>query len=167
MCVCSPSVILYLLYGHKRFTFTYTACASLSWPFQVIHMLVVIILVFVCCWTPYLAINVAQAFGALEAQLRGVAKHAKLTFTLMAYLNSALNPIIYGFMSRSFRESFYQFVCSCARRRRLKQKRQPLQLRQQRQVSTRSRREDTLMVASVAVPAMGKEQQHEKSPKKL
>ncbi len=55
--------------------------------FQVINMLVIIILVFVICWTPYLVINVLQSFGVVGARLRGVLKHLKLTFTLMAYLN--------------------------------------------------------------------------------
>lgn len=103
---------------------------------QVIHMLVVIIIVFVSCWTPYLSFQALQvnrrrlisqkqiennkvpflnfqAFGYVDFQLRGWSKHLKMTFTLMAYLNSALNPIVYGFMSRSFRESFRKFACSC------------------------------------------------------
>ncbi len=50
-------------------------------------MLVVIVVVFVFCWTPYLLINVLQSFGVVDSQLRGAAKYLKLTFTLMAYLN--------------------------------------------------------------------------------
>ncbi len=74
-------------------------------------MLVVIIAVFVVCWTPFLVFNVLQSFHVVDAQLRGVHKHLKTTFTLMAYLNSALNPIIYGFMCRSFRENFLRACC--------------------------------------------------------
>ncbi|XP_059099752.1 uncharacterized protein LOC131893664 [Tigriopus californicus] len=40
-------------------------------------------------------------------------KYIKTTLTLMAYLNSALNPIIYGFMARSFRENFLKSMRSC------------------------------------------------------
>lgn len=74
-------------------------------------MLVVIIAVFVICWTPYLVMNILQSFGVVETQLHGISKYLKTTFILMAYLNSALNPIIYGFMCRSFRESFRSTVC--------------------------------------------------------
>ena len=54
---------------------------------QVIHMLVVIIVTFIACWTPYLIINVLQSFGVMHMQLHGITKHLKTTFTLTAYLN--------------------------------------------------------------------------------
>jgi hypothetical protein len=50
-------------------------------------MLVVIVVVFVFCWSPYLIMNVMQAYGYVDSQLRGVSKYLKLTFTLMAYMN--------------------------------------------------------------------------------
>lgn len=50
-------------------------------------MLVVIIVVFIFCWTPYLAFSLLQAFGVVDLQVHGFTKHAKTTFTLMAYLN--------------------------------------------------------------------------------
>ncbi len=89
---------------------------------RIIRMLVVIVLVFVVCWTPYLLMNVLQSFGVVDSQLQGLVKHLKTTFILMAYLNSALNPIIYGFMSRSFRDrflhrSFCDACCFCYSRR--------------------------------------------------
>ena len=62
-------------------------CIRLLLYFQVIHMLVVIILVYVCCWTPLLMINVLQSIGVVSTQLRGTEKYLKMTFMLMAYLN--------------------------------------------------------------------------------
>jgi hypothetical protein len=50
-------------------------------------MLIVIIVIFIICWTPYLTFNLLQAFGVVGVQLHGFTKHAKTTFTLMAYLN--------------------------------------------------------------------------------
>ena len=50
-------------------------------------MLVVIILVFVVCWAPYLTFNVLQAFGVIDPHLHGVLKFMKTTLMLMAYLN--------------------------------------------------------------------------------
>ncbi|KAI5697002.1 hypothetical protein M8J76_011013 [Diaphorina citri] len=34
-----------------------------------------------------------------------------IAFHLMAYLNSCVNPIVYGFMSKHFRESFKKTLC--------------------------------------------------------
>ena len=50
-------------------------------------MLVVIIVIFVICWSPYLTFMLLQGFGIINYQLHGFTKHAKTTFTLMAYLN--------------------------------------------------------------------------------
>ena len=55
--------------------------------FQVIRMLVAIVVVFVLCWTPLLVVNVLQAFGVINLQIRGAAKHCKTAFSLLAYLN--------------------------------------------------------------------------------
>ena len=101
---------------------------------RVIRMLVVIILVFAICWTPYLTFLLLQGFGIVPIQLDGILKLTKTAFILMAYMNrshgvmyngrkenlstfffffSALNPIIYGFMSKNFRTSFRKAMCNC------------------------------------------------------
>ena len=54
---------------------------------RVIKMLIVIIVVFALCWTPYLTFLLLQAFGCISMQLDGILKHAKTSFILMAYLN--------------------------------------------------------------------------------
>lgn len=73
---------------------------------QVIRMLVLVVILFVVCWGPLLIFNVLHSFEHIGNYLLGVEKHLKTTFSLMAYFNSCLNPIIYGFMSKNFRESF-------------------------------------------------------------
>lgn len=80
---------------------------------RVIKMLIVIVLVFAICWTPHLTFLLLQGFGVIPVQLDGPLKFAKTAFILMAYMNSALNPVIYGFMSKSFRTSFRKTVCNC------------------------------------------------------
>ena len=55
--------------------------------FQVIRMLIVIVLVFAVCWTPYLTFLVLQGFGVIPIQLDGPLQFAKTGFILMAYMN--------------------------------------------------------------------------------
>ncbi|XP_071744618.1 G-protein coupled receptor 54-like [Lepeophtheirus salmonis] len=77
---------------------------------RVIRMLAAIVVVFVLCWSPFLVMNIFRSFGVVNISLHGFVKYANTTFTLMAYLNSALNPIIYGFMSQNFRDNFRRTV---------------------------------------------------------
>ena len=98
---------------------------------QIINMLILIMLVFFICWAPILIFNLLAAFSLLGPDNMGTGdttKHLKTVFSLMAYLNrcyfsiilfyslflfSCLNPIIYGFMSKNFRESFISSSCTC------------------------------------------------------
>ncbi|CAH1103549.1 unnamed protein product [Psylliodes chrysocephalus] len=84
---------------------------------QVICMLVTVVVLFAVCWTPMLVDNVLTAYGILPYMKFGTLKYMSNAFSLMAYFNSCINPIIYGFMSKSFRESFVQAICLKADRR--------------------------------------------------
>ncbi|KAF4524434.1 hypothetical protein B566_EDAN013452 [Ephemera danica] len=81
-------------------------------------MLVAIVALFVICWAPVLIDNVLTAFEVLPHIRIGGLKHMATAFHLMAYFNSCINPIVYGFMSRNFRESFHKALCRCCRSRR-------------------------------------------------
>ncbi|XP_056646758.1 pyroglutamylated RF-amide peptide receptor-like [Diorhabda sublineata] len=78
---------------------------------QVICMLVTVVVLFAVCWTPMLIDNVLTAYGVLPFMKFGTIKYMSNAFSLMAYFNSCINPIIYGFMSKSFRDSFVQALC--------------------------------------------------------
>ena len=80
---------------------------------QVIKILVIVISLFVVCWSPVLIDNVLRAFGVVEKYNYGWLKHMRQAFSLMSYANSCVNPIVYGFMSKNFRDSFQTAVCSC------------------------------------------------------
>ena len=80
---------------------------------QVIKMLVLVIILFAFCWGPLLIDNVLVAFGVLNQYHYGYLKYMRQAFSLMAYANSCVNPIVYAFMSRNFRESFHNSLCSC------------------------------------------------------
>ncbi|XP_034251332.1 gastrin/cholecystokinin type B receptor-like [Thrips palmi] len=96
---------------------------------QVTKMLVAVVVVFVICWAPLLVDNLLTAYGVLPhgyervGDLKGY-KYMSVCFHLLSYFNSCVNPIVYGFMSRSFRESFRQALCRCCKTAR-KANRQP------------------------------------------
>lgn len=76
-------------------------------------MLVAVILVFVVCWAPILISNTLTAFGVFHYLNYGYMKPLRLVFYLMSYANSCINPVIYGFMSKHFRKTFYHALCTC------------------------------------------------------
>lgn len=80
---------------------------------QVIKMLIVVVIIFVLCWTPILLIHVLTAFQVIEKLNYGHMKAIKTAFHLFSYTNSCVNPIIYGFMSRNFRASFKAALTRC------------------------------------------------------
>lgn len=87
--------------------------ASHNKMLQVIKMLIVVVIVFVLCWTPILVINVLTAFKVTPSLNYGHMKAIKTAFHLFSYANSCVNPIIYGFMSRNFRASFKTALVKC------------------------------------------------------
>ncbi|XP_054268779.1 QRFP-like peptide receptor [Macrosteles quadrilineatus] len=83
---------------------------------QVIKMLILIVVVFITCWAPILIWDTLTAFHTIPEYATGTLKHLKTTFHLMSYANSCINPIIYGFMSKNFRESFQKALSRCCGR---------------------------------------------------
>nr|CAH7740455.1 unnamed protein product [Callosobruchus chinensis] len=78
---------------------------------QVIFMLVIVVALFAICWTPLLVDNVLTAFGLLPHMRFGTLKYMSSAFHLLAYFNSCVNPVVYGFMSKSFRDNFLLQIC--------------------------------------------------------
>ncbi|CAG5128349.1 unnamed protein product, partial [Candidula unifasciata] len=80
---------------------------------QVVKMLVFVVALFAICWGPIMFNNVLVAFHVLQPLHHGYLKPMRQGFWLMGYVNSCLNPIVYGFMSKNFRESFRNTVSLC------------------------------------------------------
>ena len=80
---------------------------------QVVVMLMVVVLLFVICWTPILVNNVLVAFEILDYLHMGRLKQMRIVFHIMSYANSCVNPFVYAFMSKNFRDGFKQSVCAC------------------------------------------------------
>ncbi|CAH1774131.1 unnamed protein product [Owenia fusiformis] len=86
---------------------------------KVIKMLISVMVIFMICWGPILILDVVDTFYALALVLRpvGTSRELKLWLRLLAYFNSCINPILYCFLSRKFRQSFLK-ICVCGRKSR-------------------------------------------------
>ncbi|XP_078659605.1 QRFP-like peptide receptor [Branchiostoma floridae x Branchiostoma belcheri] len=86
---------------------------------KVIRMLVVLVLVFFVCWTPYQIIQLYKDFrrkGPLPDWF-GDLRYAAL---LLGYANSSFNPIIYGGFNENFRKGFQDAMkITCCRGNRV------------------------------------------------
>uniref|UniRef100_A0A672J3N7 Gastrin/cholecystokinin type B receptor n=1 Tax=Salarias fasciatus TaxID=181472 RepID=A0A672J3N7_SALFA len=82
---------------------------------RVIRMLLVIVFLFFLCWTPVFVVNAWQAFDQRSAyRLTG----APISFIhLLSYTSACVNPIIYCFMNKRFRQGMLATFscCSCFR----------------------------------------------------
>ncbi|CAL8104804.1 unnamed protein product [Orchesella dallaii] len=88
---------------------------------QVIKMLILIIILFLICWGPKLILNItlklALIFGyPIYSQEVYV---CRVAFSLIPFVHSCINPIVYSFMSKNFRRSMNRqlgrccVVCGC------------------------------------------------------
>ncbi|XP_075948812.1 cholecystokinin receptor type A [Anarhichas minor] len=84
---------------------------------RVIRMLLVIVFLFFLCWTPIFVVNAWQAFDRRSAyRLTG----APISYIhLLSYTSACVNPIIYCFMNKRFRQGMLATFtcCSCLGRR--------------------------------------------------
>ncbi|XP_064605777.1 galanin receptor type 1-like [Liolophura sinensis] len=71
---------------------------------QVIKMLIAVIVVFVLSWGPKLAFQIMQRLH-LEIMHYQLAFTCKIILDCLPYIQSCINPLIYGFMSKNFRQS--------------------------------------------------------------
>ncbi|KAG5263191.1 hypothetical protein AALO_G00283590 [Alosa alosa] len=76
---------------------------------KVTRMVVVIVVVFVLCWLPFFILNIVNLVVILpENSLMAAVYFFVVTLT---YVNSCANPLLYGFLSENFRQSFRKVLC--------------------------------------------------------
>lgn len=75
-------------------------------------MVVVVVVVFVLCWLPFYALNIANLLMVLPGDFRGL----YFFVVVLSYANSCANPILYGFLSDNFKRGFRKALCRTSRR---------------------------------------------------
>lgn len=81
---------------------------------MVIRMLIITIVVFVLCISPFRVVNLLDIFGQPLPIDSIILVHLG---RMMMYTNSAINPVLYNLMSKNFRKGFLEIFC-CRRRTR-------------------------------------------------
>ncbi|XP_069122999.1 QRFP-like peptide receptor isoform X2 [Argopecten irradians] len=85
---------------------------------KVIKMLVVVLVVFVLCWTPQQYFLLWEVFRSHTTKTSKIVPTIKYIAVYFAYLNSAINPILYAGFNENFRRGFTEaFKCSLWRKK--------------------------------------------------
>uniref|UniRef100_A0A3P8SYW5 G-protein coupled receptors family 1 profile domain-containing protein n=1 Tax=Amphiprion percula TaxID=161767 RepID=A0A3P8SYW5_AMPPE len=76
---------------------------------KVTRMVVVIVVVFVLCWLPFFIINMVNLVVIIpeSSATAGIYFFA----VILSYANSCANPVLYGFLSDNFQQSFRKVLC--------------------------------------------------------
>ncbi|KAL6102792.1 sstr5 [Pungitius sinensis] len=74
---------------------------------KVTRMVVIIVMVFVLCWLPFFTTNLVNLVYIIPENLAGV----YFFLVILTYVNSCANPILYGFLSENFKQSFQKALC--------------------------------------------------------
>nr|XP_006999112.3 somatostatin receptor type 5 [Peromyscus maniculatus bairdii] len=76
---------------------------------KVTRMVVVVVLVFVGCWLPFFIVNIVNLAFTLPEE--PVSAGLYFFVVVLSYANSCANPLLYGFLSDNFRQSFRKVLC--------------------------------------------------------
>lgn len=76
---------------------------------KVTRMVVVVVLVFVGCWLPFFIANLVNLAFVLPEEPASAG--AYFFVVVLSYANSCANPLLYGFLSDNFRQSFRKVLC--------------------------------------------------------
>ena len=75
--------------------------------FKVTKLLLVVVCVFVACWTPHVVVNLMNGFGLISP----IPRILDAISTFLTLLSSSCNPFIYGLMNKKFRKGFRTILC--------------------------------------------------------
>ncbi|KAK7003662.1 kiSS-1 receptor, partial [Biomphalaria glabrata] len=81
---------------------------------KAVKMLLLVVLLFIICWTP---IEVLEVVYILHRQVAQPQKaYLKFYLQCLAFSSTALNPFVYAFLNNKFRKSFINFMPRRSRR---------------------------------------------------
>ncbi|WAR23198.1 GPR54-like protein, partial [Mya arenaria] len=84
---------------------------------QVVKMLVTVVVLFILCWGPKLILELFKRLR-LDFVYYPEVFQAQIGIYCLTYVQSCVNPVIYGLMCRNFRQSLKyacSTLCSCKR----------------------------------------------------
>ncbi|XP_066305092.1 QRFP-like peptide receptor [Branchiostoma lanceolatum] len=100
-------------------TIVATESAQAKTKRKVIRMMVVVVLAFFICWTPYQILQLYIEFTD-DSKRPSWFPDLRYSVVLLGYANSACNPIIYNGFSENFRKGFWDVLkLRCLRRNRV------------------------------------------------
>lgn len=81
---------------------------------KVTNLVLTVVTVYVLCWLPYWILQLANIFSnSEETKVSKFLIAIHLLASCLSYSNSAMNPILYAFLSDNFKKSFLK-ACTCA-----------------------------------------------------
>ncbi|XP_065174234.1 somatostatin receptor type 2-like [Atheta coriaria] len=80
---------------------------------KVTNLVLTVVTVYVCCWTPYWITQIALITDEHQDEGSNFVVTIHLLASCLSYSNSAMNPILYAFLSDNFKKSFLK-ACTCA-----------------------------------------------------
>lgn len=80
---------------------------------KVTKLVLTVITVYVLCWLPYWLMQVALIYTPPKQCQSKITITSFLLVGFLSYSNSAMNPILYAFLSDNFKKSFLK-ACTCA-----------------------------------------------------
>ncbi|XP_052777734.1 gastrin/cholecystokinin type B receptor-like [Mya arenaria] len=84
---------------------------------SVIKMLVIVMLAFIVCWSPIMVLNSVEKMLDSAELDQTVMVYLKLYFQCLGMASCCINPVIYTFMNKKFREKFTKYLLCCRKRR--------------------------------------------------
>lgn len=76
---------------------------------KVTRMVVIIVVVFVLCWGPFFIANIVNLIEVIPESPNTAVFY--FTLVILTYVNSCANPVLYGFLSDNFKQSFQKVLC--------------------------------------------------------
>ncbi|XP_066939400.1 somatostatin receptor type 2-like [Macrobrachium rosenbergii] len=91
---------------------------------KVTRMVLTVITVYVICWLPYWVLQLSLIVSTPRQLHKPFMVVLFMFSSCLSYINSALNPILYAFLSENFKKSFMK-ACTCAGKREVNQALRP------------------------------------------